>query len=209
MLAAVTRNSVTTGDNLLPLKCNRSRRLGETQCSILVLSVQLEVVDIRELATEGWEMWSSADRGGVSSKAGVAGLGTREERAARAHLDAASGRRGGRWRRAGRFAASCSGELPGRVVEVPSAGGDRTGARSFQPAPGGEEGGRARKRLAVAEFLRRVRRVVVGFVVSRLLARDDGAEVWHGYPIGWVRKPAEQVAEGKAGAKEIHQETLA
>ena len=32
------------------------------------------------------------------------------------------------------------------------------------------------KRLTVAEFLRRVRRMVVGFVVSRLLARDGGAE---------------------------------
>ena len=32
------------------------------------------------------------------------------------------------------------------------------------------------ERLTVAEFLRRVRRMVVGFVVSRLLARDDGAE---------------------------------
>ena len=32
------------------------------------------------------------------------------------------------------------------------------------------------ERLTVAEFLRRVRRMVVGFVVSRLLARDGGAE---------------------------------
>ena len=32
------------------------------------------------------------------------------------------------------------------------------------------------ERLAVAEFLRRVRRMVVGFVVSRLLARDGGSE---------------------------------
>ena len=32
------------------------------------------------------------------------------------------------------------------------------------------------ERLTVAEFLRRVRRMVVGFVVSRLLARDDGVE---------------------------------
>ena len=32
------------------------------------------------------------------------------------------------------------------------------------------------ERLTVAEFLRRVRRIVVGFVVSRLLAQDGGAE---------------------------------
>ena len=32
------------------------------------------------------------------------------------------------------------------------------------------------ERLTVTEFLRRVRRMVVGFVVSRLLAQDDGAE---------------------------------
>ena len=47
---------------------------------------------------------------------------------------------------------------------------------SFSQYPAVKKADATGQRLTVAEFLRRVRRMVVGFVVSRLLERGDGAE---------------------------------
>ena len=54
-------------------------------------------------------------------------------------------------------------------------GGDRTGLEAFSRYPVVKLSDAAGRFLTVAEFLRRVRRMVVGFVVSRLLAGDDAA----------------------------------